>query len=233
MARGPLSAGGALLLRRHARRRCCARVGTSLDAVERGLDFGCSSGRTVRALHAAYPDAEWHGVDPNERRDRVGAGAPARRSSSPSRPQEPPLAFADGHFDFVVAISIWSHYGERAAIRWLDEMHRIIRPGGHLDLLHPRAAVRRLLRPDRPPLAGAARADPPRALPPRLLVRCRSSARRATGASSTTNGAPRSSRPSGSRASPLPRVDDRGLRRRPERRQPGHVRPAPPLTVKI
>jgi SAM-dependent methyltransferase len=46
-------------------------------------------------------------------------------------PQDPPLAFADGDFDLVVAISIWSHYGEAAAVRWLDEMHRIVRPGGY------------------------------------------------------------------------------------------------------
>jgi len=47
-------------------------------------------------------------------------------------PQEPPLDFPDGHFDFVVAISIWSHYGERSAIGWLEEMHRVVRPGGRL-----------------------------------------------------------------------------------------------------
>jgi hypothetical protein len=35
-------------------------------------------------------------------------------------------------FDVVFAISIWSHFGERAARDWLHEMHRIVRPGGHL-----------------------------------------------------------------------------------------------------
>jgi SAM-dependent methyltransferase len=34
----------------------------------------------------------------------------------------------------VVAISIWSHYAEPAAERWLEEMHRIVAPGGHLVL---------------------------------------------------------------------------------------------------
>jgi SAM-dependent methyltransferase len=130
MARGPLAGGGSLyyadmiagLLR---------DVGASLDDVTRGLDFGCSSGRTVRALQAAYPQAEWHGVDPNE-----GAIAWAREHlpeiAFAVSPQDPPLDYADATFDFVVAISIWSHYGEGAAIRWLDEMHRIIAPGGHL-----------------------------------------------------------------------------------------------------
>jgi SAM-dependent methyltransferase len=76
-----------------------------------------------------YPQAEWHGVDPNE-----GAIAWAREHLSGIdfrvSPQDPPLPYDDGAFDFVVAISIWSHYGEQAALRWLDEMHRIIEPGG-------------------------------------------------------------------------------------------------------
>jgi glycosyltransferase involved in cell wall biosynthesis/SAM-dependent methyltransferase len=128
MARGSLAGGGALyyadmlgyLLR---------RVGTSLDAVRRGLDFGSSSGRVVRALQAVYPQAEWHGADPNQ--DAIAwarehlPGIDFRVS-----PQDPPLPYDDGAFDFVVAISIWSHYGEGAALRWLDEMHRIVAPGG-------------------------------------------------------------------------------------------------------
>ena len=130
MARGPRAGGGSLyyadMLADSLR-----RVGTSMDDVRRGLDFGCSSGRVVRALAAAYPEAEWHGVDPNE-----GAIGWAREHlpgiAFEVSPQDPPLPFADGAFDFVTAISIWSHYGEPAALRWLAEMHRIIRPGGHL-----------------------------------------------------------------------------------------------------
>jgi hypothetical protein len=32
----------------------------------------------------------------------------------------------------VLAISIWSHFAEEAAIAWLDEAHRLLAPGGHL-----------------------------------------------------------------------------------------------------
>jgi glycosyltransferase involved in cell wall biosynthesis/SAM-dependent methyltransferase len=130
MARGPLSGGGAIYyadMVAHLLRR----VGASLDDVRRGLDFGCSSGRVVRALHAAYPDTEWHGADPNERAIAwARAHLPGIRFAVSA--QEPPLAYAEGFFDLVVAISIWSHYGERAATAWLAEMHRIVAPGGHL-----------------------------------------------------------------------------------------------------
>jgi SAM-dependent methyltransferase len=104
-----------------------------LPAGGRGLDFGCSSGRVVRALAAIQPDLEWHACDPNE-----GAIAWARENLKRIdffvSPQEPPLPRPDAYFDVVVAISIWSHYGPTAATAWLDEMHRVVRPGGILVL---------------------------------------------------------------------------------------------------
>ena len=130
MSRGPLSAGGvayygdtigALLERNDVR----------IETLTRALDWGCSSGRVVRWLAAAYPEVEWHGADPN------AAAIAWAREHLPGiefavAPQDPPLPRPDGHFDLVIAVSIWSHYGERAALGWLDEMHRLIRPGGHL-----------------------------------------------------------------------------------------------------
>src|SRR6201999_2694722 len=45
-----------------------------------------------------------------------------------------PLDYEAGTFDLVLAISIWSHFDEPAALAWLEEMHRIVAPGGHLAL---------------------------------------------------------------------------------------------------
>jgi glycosyltransferase involved in cell wall biosynthesis/SAM-dependent methyltransferase len=130
MARGYLSAGGDLY---YADMLAAAlrRVGGAMEEVERGLDFGSSSGRVVRAVHAAWPDASWHGVDPNEG-SIAWASASLPGIDFRVSPQDPPLPFADGELDLVFAISIWSHYAEGAARRWLEEMHRVIRPGGHL-----------------------------------------------------------------------------------------------------
>ena len=97
----------------------------------RGLDFGCSSGRVVRGLAAAYPEVEWHGCDPvPESVKWAQANLPGIRFQV-SQPN-PPLAYPDAFFELVFAISIWSHFSEPAALRWLEEMRRIIRPGGHL-----------------------------------------------------------------------------------------------------
>jgi SAM-dependent methyltransferase len=110
-----------------------AECGFDVGAGKAGLDFGCSSGRVVRVLAAAYPEIEWHGCDPlapaiDWARDHI-PGVAFDRS-----PQQPPLPYGGGWFDFICAISIWSHFAEQAAIEWLHEMRRVLRPGGRLVL---------------------------------------------------------------------------------------------------
>jgi SAM-dependent methyltransferase len=101
------------------------------EAGQAGLDFGCSSGRVVRVLAAAFPDVVWHGREPNARaiawaRDQL-PGIDFQVSA-----ETPPLDFGAAGLDFVFAISIWSHFAEAAALRWFEEMRRVIRSGGHL-----------------------------------------------------------------------------------------------------
>ncbi|HEX2160319.1 MAG TPA: class I SAM-dependent methyltransferase [Thermoleophilaceae bacterium] len=106
-------------------------AGMTLEDGMRCLDFGCSSGRVVRALAAAYPGCEWRGCDPIE-------GAVTWASENlPAidfvhSPERPPLPYGDGELDAAFAISIWSHFDEPDAVAWLAEMRRLIRPGGRL-----------------------------------------------------------------------------------------------------
>jgi SAM-dependent methyltransferase len=104
--------------------------GQALGKGDHVLDFSCSSGRVARALAAALPDVSWHGCDPNvEAIEWAQANLPQVDAfvSEPS----PPLPFDDGALAAVFAISVWSHYSASAALRWFEEMHRVIRPGGH------------------------------------------------------------------------------------------------------
>ena len=108
-----------------------AQSGFELEPGMTGLDFGCSSGRVVRVLAAALPRLEWHGCDP------IPDAIEWARSHLPGiaferSPEQPPLPYSDGAFDLVFAISIWSHFSEGAALEWLREVHRIVRPGGRL-----------------------------------------------------------------------------------------------------
>jgi SAM-dependent methyltransferase len=106
-------------------------TGFEIGDAETVLDFGSSSGRVVRVLAAAYPDVAWHGCDPiSDAIEWARANLPGiefRQS-----PDRPPLDYADGQFDAVFAISIWSHFAKKAALDWFKEMRRIIRPGGRL-----------------------------------------------------------------------------------------------------
>jgi SAM-dependent methyltransferase len=107
--------------------------GFEFDAGKAGLDFGCSSGRVVRVFAAAYAELEWHGCDPLEEAiEWAQVHLPA--ISFECSPERPPLTYGDEAFDLVFAISIWSHFAENAAVEWLGEMHRILRPGGRLIL---------------------------------------------------------------------------------------------------
>jgi SAM-dependent methyltransferase len=95
------------------------------------LDFGCSSGRVVRVLAVALPELEWHGCDPiPDAIDWDLTHLPGIRFEQ--SPEYPPLHYDDGSFHFAFAISIWSHFSERAALDWLRELHRILKPAGRL-----------------------------------------------------------------------------------------------------
>jgi len=132
MARGPQAAGGDPYLA-DVVVDAAARAGLTLAPGATVLDFGCSSGRVLRAIAAARPDLECLGCDPNERAIAwASEHLPFGRFFA--SPFDPPLELADGSVDLAYAISIWSHFGARAAIAWLGEMRRIVRPGGALVL---------------------------------------------------------------------------------------------------
>lgn len=98
-----------------------------LDAV---LDFGCGCGRVARH----WPDLSHvavSGVDYNAElvawcRQNLPFGAFAVNQLAP------PLGFPDVSFDLVYALSVFTHLPESLQDVWLDELDRVLRPGGHL-----------------------------------------------------------------------------------------------------
>jgi SAM-dependent methyltransferase len=130
MGRGALAAGGSSYYADLVVEGLRA-AGSQPSADARMLDFGCSSGRVVRVLAAAYPKTEWFGCDPNE------SAIHWARENLPKvafdvSPTRPPLRYEHAYFDAIFAISIWTHFSEAAALSWLEEMTRIARPGGRL-----------------------------------------------------------------------------------------------------
>ena len=108
-------------------------VGISLSKNQSFLDFGCSSARVLRNLYAAFPDINWYGCDPQKPAITWASDKFPSLKLSHSN-EDPPLDYGDSSFDGCFAFSIWSHFSEKMAVKWLDEMYRITKKGGFLFL---------------------------------------------------------------------------------------------------
>lgn len=105
--------------------------GLSLDAFDHLLDFGCGCGRILRHFAPLSPGVHLHGSDYNPRliawdRENLDFADFATNALSP------PLSYDTGHFDFVYARSVFTHLPEDLQQAWIEELHRILKPGGVL-----------------------------------------------------------------------------------------------------
>ena len=89
------------------------------------LDVGCAMGFYVRRLASLGWNA--HGVDISEYAVEQGR---ARGISNLSVSSAQSLPFADESFDFVTVIDVIEHIEEAGAHEMVDEVHRVLRPGG-------------------------------------------------------------------------------------------------------
>ena len=107
-----------------------ARQGTEPDDLHAILDFGCGCCRVARHW-PSRTDAAITGVDYNPRqiawcRRHLPFGHFAVNDLLP------PLAFPDASFDLIYALSVLTHLPVEAQFAWLDELARLLRPGGYL-----------------------------------------------------------------------------------------------------
>ena len=110
-------------------RNMVALADQSVDEMESILDFGCGCGRVTR--HWQHLGGAVHGCDYNPHLvDWCTANLPFA-SFSVNR-AEPPLPYEDDRFDFVYSLSVFTHLDERLQTAWIDELVRVLRPGGLL-----------------------------------------------------------------------------------------------------
>jgi SAM-dependent methyltransferase len=94
------------------------------------LDFGCGCGRVIRHWKGVTP-ARIHGTDYNRQLvDWCRDSLPF--ADFETNGLEPPLPYGDGEFDFVYAISVFTHLTEDLQDVWMRELERVLRPGGVL-----------------------------------------------------------------------------------------------------
>ena len=93
------------------------------------VDIGCSSGSLVRVLAAYDHSWEVHGCDPIDTAiDWASKNVTTGHFSAMDN--DPPFDYNDGQFDGATAISVWSHHRADAAQLWINEVARILKPGG-------------------------------------------------------------------------------------------------------
>src|SRR3546814_3783335 len=94
------------------------------------LEFGCGTGRVIR--HFRNSDGvrlAWTDANPRpiawDRENLPGIDFFHNELT-------PPLAFADESFDLVYALSVFTHIPLELQRDWLDELRRVLVPGGYL-----------------------------------------------------------------------------------------------------
>lgn len=104
-------------------------TGRSPEHVGAILDLGCGSGRVLPHMKVLAPSASATGSDV----DSVAIDWAADHYPDLKwdlNNFEPPLPFAHRSFDLVYSISVFSHLDEAAQDRWLEEVRRVLAPGG-------------------------------------------------------------------------------------------------------
>ncbi len=107
------------------------KAGHNLRSFTRILDFGCGCGRTLIHLKDLAPHAQFDGTD-------IDAAAiewckqHLRFATFSAGKDSPPTNYSSDSFDFIYAISVFTHLDENYQFRWLEELRRIAKPGAVL-----------------------------------------------------------------------------------------------------
>jgi ubiquinone/menaquinone biosynthesis C-methylase UbiE len=94
------------------------------------LDFGCGPGRLIGALQPRHPGVVFHGCDIDPEAIAWCQQAMADFGTFAVNAHDPPMPFPDRAFDLVYVISIFTHLPEDQQFGWLDELARVVKPGG-------------------------------------------------------------------------------------------------------
>jgi SAM-dependent methyltransferase len=93
------------------------------------LDFGCGWGRIIRFFIKDIPSAKIWGCDPEEEMIKICKEQNVYCNFECINPY-PPTSFQDSSFDLIYSYSVFSHLSEDLHFRILQEITRILRPGG-------------------------------------------------------------------------------------------------------
>ena len=106
--------------------------GRPLRSHGRILDFGAGPGRVLDCIHDRHPAAQLSGSDIDPEAIAWASEQLADIADFHVNGAAPPLPFADESFDFVYAISVFTHLPREMQWGWLSDLRRVLKPGGLL-----------------------------------------------------------------------------------------------------
>jgi SAM-dependent methyltransferase len=116
----------------HALRDILLKNGVDIAGFDAILDFGCGVGRVLRHV-PVLTGARLFGCDYNRKLIAwCGANLPFAEFSTNKIDRK--LAYDDRSFDFIYALSVFTHLTAAQHRFWIDELRRALRPGGYLFL---------------------------------------------------------------------------------------------------
>lgn len=107
------------------------KAGYRIENFERMLDFGCGLGRFLFAMRESARPGRLSGCDIDARCAEWCATA-IDFAEVKHTSLDPPLPYDDETFDFVYALSVFTHLSLPLQMAWAREIARVMKPGGVL-----------------------------------------------------------------------------------------------------
>ncbi len=107
-----------------------ARNGIKIDSFQAILDFGCGCGRVIRYWHT-FRNTVVFGTDYKPKLVEW-CKRHLKFAQFEINQLSPPLIYRNSSFDFIYALSVFTHLSELLQHQWMGEFLRVLRPGGYL-----------------------------------------------------------------------------------------------------
>lgn len=93
------------------------------------LEWGCGPGRVIRHIPVLDKNLDVFGSDYNNE-SIAWCQNKIPNIKFVKNELNPPLPFMDNYFDFIYAISVFTHLSENVCLSWIDELSRVLIPRG-------------------------------------------------------------------------------------------------------
>jgi ubiquinone/menaquinone biosynthesis C-methylase UbiE len=103
---------------------------------QRVIELGCGNARLARGMLEKFTDSQWVGLEVDKRQHAKNLAAPQDRLQFVAAGAQA-IPFGDAEFDLAVMLKSLHHVPLALLDQSLNEIARVLRPGGHLYVSEP------------------------------------------------------------------------------------------------